>query len=314
MWLARSSALARPRAAFTVRWASATPFGLPTSFVARVVRPSKLQMSMGGGYAGLKLKHAEGAVQHQWSYILTGLISDETVGPINESQLLDALRQGKLTRETMIGSPTRTKGQWVQVRQVPGCLQALQAGEMEREELKKAEKAKRDAERAKRDAERAELSRQKEEARQLVEHSRLAEQQRQREEQERQRALVTAQPQYAPPAVAYSAPAQTLVIPSGHSPFQGAATHPAPQTTVVQIHQQVVVAQQRQSQALPALVNFLFPCWPGVGQLIQGRLVASLIWFILGVASAASMAVFVGFFLFPVVWLGSVVDAAMYDP
>jgi len=80
---------------------------------------------------------------------------------------------------------------------------------------------------------------------------------------------------------------QTIVVQSGGS------TGPAP------------------SQALPALANFFVP---GLGQLIQGRFLAGIFWFVLNIIAAISMLAVVGFVLLPLVWLLCIVDAAKYKP
>lgn len=95
------------------------------------------------------------------------------------------------------------------------------------------------------------------------------------------------------------------------SPFgpQGPQLPQAPQTV-----QQTIVVNQGAvpSQALPALVNFF--CFPGLGQLIQGRPLAALIWWTLHGLAAASCLVLVGFVLWPIVWIACVIDAARYNP
>lgn len=71
----------------------------------------------------------------------------------------------------------------------------------------------------------------------------------------------------------------------------------------------IVVNQGRQSQALPALVNVFLP---GVGQLIQGRILAWLVWWVVLALSAASMFIVIGFVLTPILWLICIIDAARY--
>lgn len=71
------------------------------------------------------------------------------------------------------------------------------------------------------------------------------------------------------------------------------------------------VVVQQQSQALPALVNVFLP---GVGQLIQGRIMAALCWWVILALSAASLFVFVGVVLLPLMWILNIVDAAKYRP
>jgi hypothetical protein len=73
-----------------------------------------------------------------------------------------------------------------------------------------------------------------------------------------------------------------------------------------------VVNAPPQSQAFPAFINLL--CFPGLGQLIQGRLLAAIIWWCLHVMAAASCVIGIGFVLWPIVWIACVIDAARYNP
>ena len=63
------------------------------------------------------------------------------------------------------------------------------------------------------------------------------------------------------------------------------------------------------SSALPALVSFFVP---GLGQLIQGRVLAAVGWFCLTALAAASIGVGIGLVLLPLMWLLNIVDAAKY--
>lgn len=74
---------------------------------------------------------------HVWSYQAESLIGTTSeVGPITEPQLLEAARAGKLKPETLVTSPTRTKGGWVKVQQIAGLMQAIASGSQEREAAK----------------------------------------------------------------------------------------------------------------------------------------------------------------------------------
>lgn len=77
----------------------------------------------------------------------------------------------------------------------------------------------------------------------------------------------------------------------------------------------VNINQPRQSQALPALVNIFIP---PVGQLIQGRVLAFVGWFLAFVIINVVVAfVTLGFGLLisiPLMWLLCIVDAAKYQP
>jgi hypothetical protein len=76
--------------------------------------------------------------------------------------------------------------------------------------------------------------------------------------------------------------------------------------------QQTVIVAGHQSQALPALVNCF--CFPGLGQLIQVRLLAAIVWWCLHLLGALSIFVGIGIILWPIIWIACVIDAARYNP
>ena len=76
-----------------------------------------------------------------------------------------------------------------------------------------------------------------------------------------------------------------------------------PQTIVVQ------APRQQQSQALPALASF---CFPGLGQLIQGRVLAAVGWFAANTISAVLILAGIGILTTPILWLLCILDAAKY--
>lgn len=71
------------------------------------------------------------------------------------------------------------------------------------------------------------------------------------------------------------------------------------------------VQTPRQSQALPALVNVFFP---PLGQLIQGRIIAFILWFFALLISLSLMIVGIGFILLPLLWILCIIEAAKYNP
>jgi TM2 domain-containing membrane protein YozV len=95
-----------------------------------------------------------------------------------------------------------------------------------------------------------------------------------------------------------------------NEPKPGQPSAPVPPAPIY--HHTTIIAAPAQSQALPALVNFF--CFPGLGQLIQGRVMAALVWWGLHLVCAALCVVGIGFFIWPIVWIGCVIDAARYDP
>lgn len=76
-----------------------------------------------------------------------------------------------------------------------------------------------------------------------------------------------------------------------------------PTTTVIQ--------QSNSSQALPALVNIFLP---GVGQLIQGRILAAFLWWLCMIVSSLFIFVFIGIITTPIVYFACIVEAAVYKP
>jgi len=73
--------------------------------------------------------------------------------------------------------------------------------------------------------------------------------------------------------------------------------------------QTIIVQAPRQSQALPALASF---CFPGLGQLIQGRVLAAMAWFVANLVSVALIFAGIGILTTPILWLLCVMDAAKY--
>lgn len=103
------------------------------------------------------------AVAHQWLYVKENFIgTTETVGPIPEAELTGLVKAGKLKRDTQIASPTRTKGQWCALSNIPGLLKLLEAGEQERHDSaaakKQAAETERDAQKAHKQAQRDEVT------------------------------------------------------------------------------------------------------------------------------------------------------------
>ncbi|MEL6104805.1 MAG: hypothetical protein AAFU85_02155 [Planctomycetota bacterium] len=72
---------------------------------------------------------------------------------------------------------------------------------------------------------------------------------------------------------------------------------------------QVVVVDNGSSNAIAALASFFFP---GLGQLIQGRVGAAFGFFCFWLFGIALCFVFIGIFFLPLVWIGSIIDAAKF--
>ena len=71
------------------------------------------------------------------------------------------------------------------------------------------------------------------------------------------------------------------------------------------------IVVREESQAIPALASFFVP---GLGQLIQGRVMAALVWFLVIVLAAGSIIAFIGILLYPMVVILCTIDAAKYTP
>jgi len=66
-----------------------------------------------------------------------------------------------------------------------------------------------------------------------------------------------------------------------------------------------------ESQAIPAIASFFIP---GLGQLAQGRLISSLVWFTIAFLSALLIFAVIGVVLYPIVCFVSAYDAAKWRP
>jgi TM2 domain-containing membrane protein YozV len=230
---------------------------------------------------------------HFWHYVQSGWSEDQVIGPIAEPDFARLLRDGTVTAKSKVMSETRTKSKWLEVRQIPTCLEIVEKGRNERESQKKNEA---EAKRQTRELalqEKAERKQQEElirveEQRQLrqqeqarADHEELQARRHQQLMTERHQALMLSQPQQSAPQM------------------------------IVQTN--VIVHQQRSSnRGLAVLLNiFLFP---GVGQLVQGKTALGIVLMISWVVSIALIFVFcIGLLLAPIVWLIAVIDAAAND-
>jgi hypothetical protein len=114
-------------------------------------------------------------------------------------------------------------------------------------------------------------------------------------------------------------PFATLNVPGGTSPIRQTAEplkngrvrslYEIRELNVVSSEQPTVIYVPQQSQAIPALTSFFLP---GLGQLIQGRLVSAGVWFCLSCLAWLSTSILIGFLLVPVVTILCVLDAARY--
>lgn len=60
---------------------------------------------------------------------------------------------------------------------------------------------------------------------------------------------------------------------------------------------------------IAAICSFFIP---GLGQLVQGRILAALLFFVVAAISAGLMVLVIGYILYPIIWLWGIIDAARY--
>lgn len=78
---------------------------------------------------------------HEWLYIVDNFFgTTSTVGPIPEAEILKLAKQGKITVDTKVASPTRTNGQWLLISSIPGIVKIIESGQQERQAKKDKEK------------------------------------------------------------------------------------------------------------------------------------------------------------------------------
>lgn len=187
-------------------------------------------------------------------------------------------------------SPTRTKGGWLQIHQIPSCAKIVEQGQVDREQKKQAEADEKRQQKAFAAKEAAEKLRaveeQNERQRQLQQQ--LAEQ--------RQQELLASQPRPQQPPPMHQVANISQVQPMHHPGM------------VVQ-NTTVVVQQQNNSNVAAILLNIFL--LPGLGQLILGRTGLGIALIVSWFASIGLCFFCVGFALLPIVWLVAVVDAAM---
>src|SRR5690349_13769869 len=75
--------------------------------------------------------------EHQWHYVRDGLLGTvDEIGPITEAEIIQLAKSGKIKRDTAVRCDTRNPGKWFALKQIPGLLQQLEAGERERALIK----------------------------------------------------------------------------------------------------------------------------------------------------------------------------------
>lgn len=243
-----------------------------------------------------------------WYYLERGSIRDETVGPIDTETLAKRIRRGEIKPDTPVSSPQKTGNKWVTITAFPKLVEIHAEGERartrEREREKEAKKEERERQKqAKKEAKVA--AKQKKVLIKQQEASGKLDKQRQQTLAQRNSSageaytgeLLPPQPGGSP----VQADAQGPVI------QQPTMARPQPQQVNVIVNQPT---QSGESNTVAVLLNiFLFP---GLGQLVQGRAVAGIVWMFSWVVSLILIFALIGLFIAPLVWILAIVDAATY--
>ncbi len=215
------------------------------------------------------------AEQHLWFYQKSTLLTVVDEGPFTDNQLLQLAKECKISLNTAIRSPTRTKNQWINADKVSALAVAINQAKLDADarktiEIEERRKHKRELAIIAQE-QKLEAAKTKNEQRAIV--ARKAE-------------AIEQRPQLLP----------ALVEPGKYTPVGHSQT--------------TVVVQQNESNAVPVLLNIFL--WPGLGQLVQGRAGAGIVIMMIWFGALISICAGIGLFLAPVVWLIAVIDAALY--
>lgn len=74
---------------------------------------------------------------HQWYYIKAGMLDEQQIGPIDETELVSLIDKGKIGFKTRVSSPTRTKNAWMLAGSLPSIAQRIVQAEGKRKEKPK---------------------------------------------------------------------------------------------------------------------------------------------------------------------------------
>lgn len=103
-------------------------------------------------------------MSHQWYYNKPGLLDDETIGPVDQGDFLEQVRDGSIKPMWLVMSPTATSGAWHKMDQLPKLMEIRQKAIDQREAEASAQqeslRQQRAAEQALRQAEQAEAKQQ----------------------------------------------------------------------------------------------------------------------------------------------------------
>ncbi len=71
-----------------------------------------------------------------WFYMKSGILEDSQMGPVADSTFLELAYDGTLKPKTIVCSPVHTKGQWVQLSQIPAARIKYEQGIEDRKKQK----------------------------------------------------------------------------------------------------------------------------------------------------------------------------------
>lgn len=75
-----------------------------------------------------------------WQYRKDGVFQSDTVGPVTDAEMLQLCFAGKVSGETLVIHPVRTKGQWAKLSSFPAATQKIEEGKRSRAAMKEAQR------------------------------------------------------------------------------------------------------------------------------------------------------------------------------
>jgi len=82
-----------------------------------------------------------------WLYMKSGILNEETIGPVSDSEIGKLAYDGRLTLKTRIIHPVHTKNEWTTVNQIPALVKRIEQGQIDLATEKKRKKEQQDLER-----------------------------------------------------------------------------------------------------------------------------------------------------------------------
>lgn len=75
-----------------------------------------------------------------WHYRKDGVFQSETIGPISDAEILQLCFDGKVSAETLVLHPARTKGQWAKLGAFSAAVAKIEEGKKARADQKEADR------------------------------------------------------------------------------------------------------------------------------------------------------------------------------